>query len=67
MKDFFQSKKFLNSRKFSKLNQDIQPRTVVVEMLDGTIRKHHKIKEPWRYITRCKQNPDVKNAWIEDK
>ena len=66
MNDFFSKDKFF-SRSFIKMNNNLKPQTVVVEMMDGAFREYSGILNGWRYIAKCKKNPEVKNAWIKSE
>lgn len=47
------------------MESQFKPVTIIIKHRDGTIRERPGIKEPWRYIKKCMENPDVENAWIK--
>ncbi|NJO88904.1 MAG: hypothetical protein HC831_08065 [Chloroflexia bacterium] len=63
---FFGKNRIIKRGSFFKDTNTIKPRTVIVLLNDGTAREHQGITNPWPYIVKCKQNPDVKDAWIKN-
>ena len=66
MGDFFKKDKLFRKKDFMKMDPKFEPRTVVVQSKDGTIREYDGITDPWRYIKKCKKSINVKNAWIKE-
>ncbi len=60
---------FRNSKKdfFDDFSISFKPKlyTVVVIYNDGYKKEYHGIEEPWKYMKKVKQNPDVKSTYIK--
>ena len=61
---FGHKKNFLDGGFSNNLNKP-QQYTVVVVYMDGYKKEYKCIEKPWQYISKVKNNPNVKSAFIK--
>ena len=51
---------------FGKLDKSsFEGYTVVVRYRNGNQTEHEKITNPWQYMKKARQNPEVETTWIK--